>query len=97
MQLCKALAKLKLLTINRQSAIGLLLALYRISWQTICIDAKEITNSRMLQLQIAGYTVKRHHMYDILLHRTKDPLQHIIEVHTNIRSYTARFVHITFP
>ena len=36
-------------------------------------------------------------MDDILLHRSEDPLQHIVEMHAYIRSYTAGLMHITFP
>ena len=36
------------------------------------------------QFQIARHAVKGHDMNDVLLHRTEHPLQHIIEMHTDI-------------
>ena len=97
MQLRKALTELKLLTINRQRAIRTLFALYRILRQTIRIDTQKITHTGLLQLQITCYTVKTHHMNNILLNRTKYPLKHIIEMHANIRRNSATLVHIAFP
>lgn len=37
MQFGEALAKLKLLAINREGAVGAFLALYGVGWQTVCV------------------------------------------------------------
>ena len=97
MQLRKSCAELKLLAVNIQRTICPLLALNSVRRQTVCINTKEIAHACALELKITRYTVKTHHMDDILLHRTEDPLQHIVEMHADVGSYTAGLMHIAFP
>ncbi len=97
MQLSKTGAELKLLAIDRQRAIRTLLSLHGVGRQALGIDRQEITHTGMLQLQVAGYAVERHDMHHVLPHATKHPLQHIVKMHTDIRSNTATLVHIALP
>ena len=97
MQLREALRELELFPVNLQRTIGPLLALYRVRRQAFRIDRKEITHARFLQLQVACYAVKTHHMHDILLHRTKNPLQHIVEMYADVRRDSSGLMHIAFP
>ena len=97
MQLCKSCAELKLLAVDRQGTESAFFALHRIRRQTLRIYTKEITHARTFEFEIARYAVKRHHMHDILLHRAKDPLQHVVEMHTDVGRYTAGLMYVTFP
>ena len=97
MELCETLTEFELAAINIQSAISALLALYCVRRQTVSIDAKEITHSRFLQSKVSRYAIETHHVDDILLDRAKDPLEHIVEVYTDIGSNTAALVDITLP
>ena len=96
-QLCKSGAELKLLTVDTQRTEGAFLTLHRISRKTLCVDTQKITHTRFLQLQESCHTVKTHYMHNVFLHRTKYPLQHIVEMHTDIRCDTAGLMYIALP
>ena len=70
---------------------GLALGTY-LNWRIIAkklrIDTQKVSYPRLLQFQITCYSIKRHYVYNILFHRTKYPLKHIIKMHTNIRCYS---------
>ena len=97
MQFCKAGAELKLITVDIQRTIRLFLTLYRIRRQALGVDAQEVAHPCFFQSKISCHTVKTHHMYDILLDWSEYPLQHIIEMNTDIGRYTTALVVITLP
>ena len=53
----EALTELKLITVDVQRAISLLLALHSIRGQTLAVDAQEVTHTRLLKLQETRHTV----------------------------------------
>ena len=97
MQLRETGREFKLFSVDIQRTVRPFLALHRISRQTSRINAQEVTHTRFLQLQISGNAIKTHHMNDIFLHRTEHPLQHIVEVNTDIGCNTATLMYIAFP
>ena len=97
MQLRESGTELKLLSVDRQGTVGTFLALHSIGRQTLGIDTKEITHARMLEIEESCYPVKTHYVHDVVLHRSEDPLQHVVEMHTDVRSDAAALVHIAFP
>ena len=96
-QLREARRELKLFAVNTQRAVSAFLALYRIRRKALRVDAQEIAYARFLQLEETCYAVETHHMDDVFLDRTEYPLEHVIEMHADIRSYTAGLVHVAFP
>ena len=97
MQFCKSCAKLKLFAINIERTVRFLFALYGIRRQAFGVDTQEVTYPSFFEFQESGNAVKAHDMDDILLDRTEDPLEHIIEVHSDVSSHPTRFVDIAFP
>ena len=97
MQFREPAAELKRLAVNCQRSVRALLAFHGVLGQTVCVDAQEITHTRFLQFQITCHAVKGHHMHDVLLHRSEDPLQHVVEMHAYVRGNTAGLALIAFP
>lgn len=97
MQFGKPLAKLELLAIDRECAVGAFLALHGIGREAYGVDTEEITHARLLEFEVTGNTVERHHMNDIFLHGAEYPLEHIVEVDADIGSNATRLMDITLP
>ena len=96
-QVCETYAKLKLLPIDYDGTISTLLPFHSIGWKCFGIDAEEITYASAFQFKIASHTVVRRNMNDVFLHITKNPAEHIIEMHPNIGSDTAALIDVTLP
>ena len=96
-ELREAGGELKLLSVDRERAVRTFLALHRVRRQALRVNREEITHARLLQLQITRHAVERHDVYNVLLHRPEDPLQHVVEMHADVGCYTAGLVHIAFP
>ena len=97
MKLGESLRELELASVDGKSAICTLLPFHRIRRKAIGIDAQEIADTSPLEAEEARNTVEAHHVDDILLHRAEDPLEHIVEMHTDVSGNTTAFVHIAFP
>ena len=97
MQFSESHTKFKLVAVNIYCAVCLLLSLHGILRQTVGIDAEEISHPCLFQFEVASHTVEAHHMHDISLHRSEHPLQHVVEVYTDVSGYTSTLVHIALP
>ena len=97
MELSEALGELELATVDGQGPIGALLPFHRIRRQAVGVDAQEIADTCPLEAQEARHPVETHHMDDILLHRAENPLEHVVEMHTDIGGNTAALVDIPLP
>ena len=97
MQLGEALAKLELLAVDHDGAIGALLPFHGIFGQGVGIDAEEITHTGAFQFQITGHTVVRGHVDDVLGHVAEDPAQHVVEVHADVGGDAAALVDVALP
>ena len=96
-QFGETLRELKLLAIDVQCSVGTFLALNGISGQTGGIDTEEVAHACFLEFEVTGHAVERHDVHDVLLHGSEDPLQHVVEVHADVRGYTSGLVYIAFP
>ena len=97
MQLSEALAELKLLAVDHDGTIGALLPFYGIGRQSVAVDAEEVTHAGAFQLQVAGHTVVRGDVDDVLLHVAEDPAQHIIKMYADVGGDAAALVDVTLP
>ena len=97
MQFGKSFTKLELATIDIYGTKRAFFALNCIRRQQIGIDTKEVTHSCPLELQITGNSIMRRHVNDILLWLTENPLQHIVEMHSDVGGNASTLVYITLP
>ena len=96
-ELREAGGELKLLSVDRERAVGAFLTLHGVRRQALRVNREEITHARLLQLQITRHAVERHDVNDVFLHRSEDPLEHVVEMHADVGCYAAGLVHIAFP
>ena len=97
MKFREAYAELELAAVYIDCPVGFLLALHRVFRQAFGIDAEEVAHTGFLQFQIPSYTVKAHYVDNVLLYRTENPLQHIIEVYAYVGGNATTLVYIAFP
>ena len=97
MQLGEALAELELVAVDHDGAVSAFLALHCVGRQTVGIDAQEIAYPGLFQFKEACHTVVRHDVNHAVLHRSEDPLQHVVEVDTDVGGHAAAFVYIALP
>ena len=93
----ETLGEFKLVTIDIECPVGAFFTLNSILGQAISIDTQEIAHARFLEAEVTSYPVETHHMDDILLHGTEDPLEHVVEVNTDVGSDTTALVDIALP
>ena len=96
-QLGEALAELELAAVDVEGAVGALLAFDRIGREAVGIDAEEVAHAGLLEPEVARDAVEAHHMDDVLLDRTEDPLQHVVEMHADIGGDATALVHVALP
>ena len=96
-QLGEALAELELAAVYAQRAISALLAFDCVRRQAVSVDAEEVAYTSLLEAQVARHAVETHHVYDVLLHRTEDPLEHVVEMNSDVGGDAAALVDIAFP
>ena len=97
MELGETLAELELVPVDGQGTVRPLLPFHGIRRQAIRIDTQEVTHPRLLQAQIARHAVETHQVHDILLNGTENPLEHVIEMHADVRGNSAALVDIPLP
>ena len=93
----ETLGEFKLVAIDIECPVGTFFSLDGVLRQAIGIDTQEIAHARLLEGEITRYPVEAHHMDDILLHRAEDPLEHVIEVNTDVGGDAAALVDIALP
>lgn len=96
-QFGEPLAEFKLIAVNHDCAVGLFLALHGIGGQTSGIDAQEVAHAGLFQFEKTCHSVVRHNMHDVLLHGAENPLEHIVEMYSDVGGHTAALVHIALP
>ena len=97
MQFGEALAELEFAPIDVESTVGALLTFDRVGRQAVGVDAEEVAHAGLLETEVARHAVEAHHMDDILLDRTEDPLKHVVEMHADIGGNAAALVDVAFP
>ena len=97
MEFGESLGELEFATVNGQRTIRALLPLDGILRKAIGIDAQEIADAGLLEAQKACHPVEAHHMDDVLLHRTENPLEHVIKMYTDVGGNAAALVDISLP
>ena len=97
MELGETLGEFKLVAIDIECPVGTFFSLDGVLRQAIGIDTQEIAHPCLLEAQVASYAVEAHHMDDILLHGSEDPLEHVVEVNANVGSDAAALMDIALP
>ena len=97
MEFGKACAEFELVAVNADDSVSPLFSLYGIFGQTFGVDAEKVTNARFLKFQIARNVVEAHHMNDIPFYRTEYPLEHIVEMYSDIGGDAAAFANVALP
>ena len=93
----EALAEFELVAVDAEGAVGPLLALHGVGREAGRVDAQEVAHAGLAQLEVAGHAVVAHHVDHAFLHRAENPLQHVVEVDTDVGSHAATLVHIALP
>lgn len=93
----EARAEFKFVAVDTDGPVSSLFSLHGIFGQIVGVDAEKITNARFLKFHIAGNVVEAHHMNHVPLYRAEDPLEHIVEMYSDIGGYTAAFADVAFP
>ena len=93
----ESLGEFKLAAVDVERPVGAFFTLNSVPRQAIGIDTQEVAHARLLEAQIARHPVETHHMDDILLHGTEDPLKHVVEMDTYVSSDTTALVDIALP
>lgn len=93
----EACAKFELVAVDTDGSVSPLFSLHGILRQAVGVDAEKVTNARFLEFQIAGNAVEAHHMNDIPFDRTEYPLEHIVEMYSDIGGDAATFANVALP
>ena len=96
-ELGKALAEFELLAVDAERTVGALLALNGVGREAVGVDAEEVTHAGLLEAQVARHAVEAHHVHYVFLDGAEYPLQHIVEVHSDVGSNAAALVHVALP
>ena len=96
-ELGEAGTELELLPVDHDRAVGALLALDGILRQVVRIDAQEVAHAGLLQAEVAGHPVVALDMHDVLAHGAEYPLEHVVEMHTDVRGHSPALVLVALP
>ena len=96
-QFGEALAELELAAVDVECTVGALLAFDRVGREAVGVDAEEVAHVGLLEAEVARHAVEAHHMDDVLLDRTEDPLEHVIEMHADVCGDAAALVDVALP
>ena len=96
-QFGEALAELELAAVDVERAVGALLAFDSVGRQAVGVDAEEVAHAGLLEAEVARHAVEAHHMDDVLLDRTEDPLEHIVEMHSDVGGDATALVDVALP
>ena len=97
MQFRETGAELELLPVYHNGTVSTFLALHGILRQVVRVDTQEVAHSGLLQSKITGHPVMTFHMHYVLAHRSEYPLQHVVEMHADVRGHSPALVLVALP
>ena len=96
-QFGKALAELEFQSVDGERPVGAFFPLYCIFRQALGVDREEVSYACLFEFEIPCNAVEGHDVHDIALYGTENPLEHVVEVHSDIRSDTSGLMYVAFP
>ena len=97
MKLGKSLAELEFAAVDHDGSICPLLSLHCVLRQGVGVDAQEVANSGSLEFHISCHSVVGRDVNNAFRCLAEDPLQHIVEMDTDVGGHAAAFVDVAFP
>ena len=96
-ELGEAGAELELLPVDHDRAVSTLLALDGILRQVVRVDTQEVAHAGLLKAEVAGHPVVALDVHDVLAHGPEYPLEHVVEMHADVRGHSPALVLVALP